>query len=62
MKTSLLKSVLLIAFSGFSLIGNAQQKTTTTLHHGKKLTWSAKPVPVDVQDPKTGKFSRKEVL
>lgn len=50
--------------SGASLISYAQQKqtTTTTLHHGKKLVWSAKPVPVDVQDPKTGKLSRKEVL
>lgn len=62
MKTALLKTALLIAFSGISLMSHAQQKTTTTLHHGKKLVWSAKPVSVDVQDPKTGKISRKEVL
>lgn len=62
MKIALLKSLLLIAFAGISMISYAQQKTTTTLHHGKKLVWSAKPVPVDVQDPKTGKISRKEVL
>ncbi len=62
MKTALLKTALLIALSGMSLMSFAQQKTTTTLHHGKKLVWSAKPVPVDVQDPKTGKISRKEVL
>lgn len=62
MKTSLLKSALILMLSGASMIGYAQQKTTTTLHHGKKLIWSAKPVPVDVQDPKTGKLSKKEVL
>ena len=62
MKTAILKTTWIIAFSGISLMTYAQQKTTTTLHHGKKLTWSAKPVSVDVQDPKTGKISQKEVL
>jgi len=62
MKTSFLKSLLILAFSGMALTGLAQKKQTSTLHHGKKMTWATKPVMAAVLDPKTGKSSTKEVL